>query len=578
MGKTFSTGLLTNGIWQDASNNIGIGAAPSGTYKFEVTGTAKVSSTLLLGGALSGTSASFSSGLTAAELGSTSGIYAQRNGSNTQGSGPYFLLSNAASNQLWYQQLNASNNLDFWYNGSVKWTIATTGRMFNSNVTANNYALEVNGSTTTSQSYGLTIYGGTNSSDAALVINNGTGSVSNLFKVRGDGNVGIGTASPANKLQVTGIAGNIVTDLDNGCILNLNGGSITTANTGVSILFGRTGDQMAYIGAARENGTDNSAFLSFATQTSVGSHPERMRITSAGLVGIGSGASANPSAYGFFAVSSVVTVNTLTGVAAGFSDNVNGTTRLYIQSGVNGISVDQAFAISTGGGVPVERMRITSAGQVGIGGTPNSWDTANVKVLQLKGSAIWTFGNGVATFLSNNIYYDGSDRRYIYSDYATEYDQNAGNHQFFTAAVGTAGAIASTTLRMQISNAGVVTINNLGSGAVTATSGVLSTTSDMTLKIEDGFIDNALEKVMKLTPRYFHWKEESGLPTDIRQLGFYAQEVNAALGEEAANTPKTEDDKWGIYDRALIAMLTKAVQEQQATIISLQDRLTKGGL
>jgi hypothetical protein len=38
MGKTFSTGLLTNGIWQDASNNIGIGAAPSGSYKLEVTG------------------------------------------------------------------------------------------------------------------------------------------------------------------------------------------------------------------------------------------------------------------------------------------------------------------------------------------------------------------------------------------------------------------------------------------------------------------------------------------------------------------------------------------------------------
>jgi hypothetical protein len=43
MGKTFSTGLLTNGIWQDASNNIGIGAAPSGSYKLEVTGTLGIS-------------------------------------------------------------------------------------------------------------------------------------------------------------------------------------------------------------------------------------------------------------------------------------------------------------------------------------------------------------------------------------------------------------------------------------------------------------------------------------------------------------------------------------------------------
>jgi hypothetical protein len=127
------------------------------------------------------------------------------------------------------------------------------------------------------------------------------------------------------------------------------------------------------------------------------------------------------------------------------------------------------------------------------------------------------------------------------------------------------------TYRLKIANnTGAVTLSNLGTGAVTATSGVLSTTSDMNLKIEDGYIDTALDKILKLTPRYFYWKEESGLPTDLRQLGFYAQEVNEALGEEVANTPKTENDKWGIYDRGIIAMLTKAIQEQQAQIEELK--------
>jgi hypothetical protein len=129
-----------------------------------------------------------------------------------------------------------------------------------------------------------------------------------------------------------------------------------------------------------------------------------------------------------------------------------------------------------------------------------------------------------------------------------------------------------STPRFIIASGGAVTINSLGSGAVTATSGVLSTTSDMTLKIEDGYIDNALEKISKLKPRYFYWKEESGLPTDIRQLGFYAQEVNQALGEEAANTPKNKNDKWGIYDRGIIAMLTKAVQELSAEITILKNK------
>jgi hypothetical protein len=113
-------------------------------------------------------------------------------------------------------------------------------------------------------------------------------------------------------------------------------------------------------------------------------------------------------------------------------------------------------------------------------------------------------------------------------------------------------------------------ISYLGTGTVTATSGILSTVSDMNLKNEDGFIINALEKVLKLKPRYFHWKKESGLPTDLRQLGFYAQEVNEALGEETSNTPKTETDKWGIYDRGMIAFLTAAIQEQQLQIEELK--------
>ena len=137
-------------------------------------------------------------------------------------------------------------------------------------------------------------------------------------------------------------------------------------------------------------------------------------------------------------------------------------------------------------------------------------------------------------------------------------------------AFGTAGASGDATAaeKMRISSAGVVTITNLGTGAVTSTAGVLSVTSDMYLKIEDGFIDNALEKILKLTPRYFYWKKESGLPIDLRQLGFYAQEVNQVLGEEVSNTPKKESDKWGIYDRGIIAMLTKAIQELNQKLIN----------
>ena len=126
---------------------------------------------------------------------------------------------------------------------------------------------------------------------------------------------------------------------------------------------------------------------------------------------------------------------------------------------------------------------------------------------------------------------------------------------------------------MLISSGGAVTIANLANGTVTSSNGTLSATSDMNLKISDGYIDNALDKIMNLKPRYFYWKEETGLPTNIRQLGFYAQEVNQSLGEEASNTPKNENDKWGIYDRSIIAMLTKAIQEQQSQIDILKQEI-----
>jgi hypothetical protein len=55
-------------------------------------------------------------------------------------------------------------------------------------------------------------------------------------------------------------------------------------------------------------------------------------------------------------------------------------------------------------------------------------------------------------------------------------------------------------------------------------------------------------------------------------LGFFAQEVQSALGEEVVNTPKNGNN-WGIYDRGIIAMLTKAMQEQQLVIQSLTARI-----
>jgi hypothetical protein len=275
---------------------------------------------------------------------------------------------------------------------------------------------------------------------------------------------------------------------------------------------------------------------------------------------------------------------------AKFSSSVTSGGELTTTSGL--------LSISGGGGAPPTGgvgFRTVAGRLIVYGGTSditfqkNSNSGPNLTILE---SGAATFSSSV-TVTGNNAYVinsAGATTGYI----AGILSNTGGNIQFGVAAsngsfwgtgdggayYGTFGTGTNTDLvfatnsagRMKISNSGVVTINNLGSGAVTATSGVLSTTSDMTLKIEDGYIDNALEKISQLKPRYFYWKEESGLPTDIRQLGFYAQEVNQALGEEAANTPKNENDKWGIYDRGIIAMLTKGIQELSAEINLLKQK------
>jgi len=125
--------------------------------------------------------------------------------------------------------------------------------------------------------------------------------------------------------------------------------------------------------------------------------------------------------------------------------------------------------------------------------------------------------------------------------------------------------------RFYVRNDGIVGINALASGSLTSASGVITSSSDENLKTPDGFIETAIDKVMQLKPRYFYWNAFSGLDTSIRQLGFYAQEVNKALGEEVANTP-SDGRNWGFYDRGIIAMLTKAVQELTIRLKILENK------
>jgi len=141
---------------------------------------------------------------------------------------------------------------------------------------------------------------------------------------------------------------------------------------------------------------------------------------------------------------------------------------------------------------------------------------------------------------------------------------------------------------MGLSSAGIVTMNAYGAGAATfSAAGVISSVSDETWKIKDGVPTNPDSMLKKLEPGYWYYNDEKKetFGTD-RQLGFYAQNVNAAIGPEAAPQPETftaKDDNgietivtkpWGYYDRSVLAVTVMSLQKALATIESLTVRIT----
>jgi hypothetical protein len=133
----------------------------------------------------------------------------------------------------------------------------------------------------------------------------------------------------------------------------------------------------------------------------------------------------------------------------------------------------------------------------------------------------------------------------------------------------------NNTERARIDSSGIVTMNAYGAGAATfSAAGVISSVSDETWKIKDGVPVDPDSMLNKLEPGYWYYNDEKKeiFGTD-RQLGFYAQNVNVAIGPEAAPTPE-EGKPWGYYDRSVLAVTVMSLQKALATIESLTARIT----
>jgi len=105
-------------------------------------------------------------------------------------------------------------------------------------------------------------------------------------------------------------------------------------------------------------------------------------------------------------------------------------------------------------GNSADRMTLTSAGNLGIGLSPNAWG-ANYPSIQFGiGGGIGGSKNSGAALIYGNLYYDGTNYKYINTDYGTVYQVGTQNHIWYNAPSGTAGNSATIVEAARIDASG----------------------------------------------------------------------------------------------------------------------------
>jgi hypothetical protein len=377
------------------------------------------------------------------------------------------------------------------------------------------------------------------------------------LNVLGNGNVGIGT-TPSYKLDINNGA--------SGVVLNLEGTNAYNAETGILMSAGRAKISGFLNGTGGTPGTS----LRFYTMPDEGSVTERMRITSAGNVGVGTD---SPEAYPYAGKLNVNGSISTSGGKIGFgvSDAFN-----YFGYSVAHYGMSYAFGsaspISLSGyyGISLfsfgeERIRLTSAGKVGIGVTsPETlFDVADSSTNTLIAVRNTSTVNSIA---KNAMYgFLGTDTvgtvKAVGGMQAVTNDVNWINgflYWYVRAGDGQA-------LRMSLTSGGALTI----SGALTQN----GSPSDINLKENLVKISSPLEKISQINGYTFDWKEGSPargcISNIVQDAGIVAQEIETILPEIV----RTSDDNKVVNYNGLVALLIEGMKEQQCTINTLKSCL-----
>jgi hypothetical protein len=259
-----------------------------------------------------------------------------------------------------------------------------------SDTSTNLLNLRANSAATGGSAAGLSITAASNlinintstASDDIAFTNQGT----ERMRIDSAGNVGIGTSSPASTAKLHIVGPNVAFGSEGGLLVE---SSSTGADTGGQISFENAGGPRASISGRQQGPASASGFLQFGVANPSGDIQERMRIDSAGNVGIGT----SSPAFGIDLVANSGNIRTTDNT----TDATNKFGRLILRHYTNaeedaylvgGLTTSTTNEVFIGGGSgalnqatdikfftaanttttgSTERMRITSAGNVGIG-------------------------------------------------------------------------------------------------------------------------------------------------------------------------------------------------------------------
>jgi hypothetical protein len=294
-----------------------------------------------------------------------------------------------------------------------------------------------------------------------------------------------------------------------------------------------------------------------------------------GNVGIGT-ATPNDKFHvvgGIYSTSLTTPINTNIGAVQIGYDGTNGVIRTWNSSPLI-ISTYNYQAFETTGS---ERLRITGTGNIGIGTTsPGArLDIAGGDLYVRTGGIL--YANTFSPYSGNmTIALGGSGNNLIVSGgnvgIGTTTDAGytlnvAGNAQFIKSSTSTAmvvglSGVTGSIIRFSYNGGFVGSISTDGSNTA------YNTSSDYRLKEQVRAIDNPLEKVLKLNPVNFKYKNSKTV-----QDGFIAHEIQEILPYLVTGEKDGEQMQEVDYSK-ITPILIAAIKEQQAQIQELKNKLS----